>query len=129
MEREFSDTVQLTAERRVTVEKLMRLRVVTPEQVVFDGTARSLVAPAWDGWVGILPGHAPFLTLMGEGPLTVEPASGSRREFEIAGGVMKVESNEVTVLADRILPKSAHIDVGIVARDSIGMEKSGDSSG
>ena len=102
MEREFSDTVQLTAERRVTVEKLMRLRVVTPEQVVFDGTARSLVAPAWDGWVGILPGHAPFLTLMGEGPLTVEPASGSRREFAIAGGVMKVESNEVTVLADRV---------------------------
>ena len=102
MEREFSDTMQLRAERRVTVEKLMRLRVVTPEQVVFDGTARSLVAPAWDGWVGILPGHAPFLTLMGEGPLTVEPASGSRREFAIAGGVMKVESNEVTVLADRV---------------------------
>ena len=50
-----------------TVEKLMRLKVVTPEQVVFEGTARSLVAPAWDGWVGILPGHAPFLTLMGEG--------------------------------------------------------------
>ena len=80
----------------------MRLRVVTPEQVVFDGTARSLVAPAWDGWVGILPGHAPFLTLMGQGPLTVEPASGSRREFAIAGGVMKVESNEVTILADRV---------------------------
>ena len=102
VEREFSDTVQLRAERRVTVEKLMRLRVVTPEQVVFDGTARSLVAPAWDGWVGILPGHAPFLTLMGEGPLSVEPESGSRREFAIAGGVMKVESNEVTVLADRV---------------------------
>ena len=112
-----------------TVEKLMRLKVVTPEAVVFDGTARSLVAPAWDGWVGILPGHAPFLTLMGEGPLSVEPESGERREFEIGGGVMKVEANEVTVLADRILPQSAAIDVGIGARDSIGMEKSGDSSG
>ena len=80
----------------------MRLKVVTPEQVVFEGDARSLVAPAWDGWVGILPGHAPFLTLMGEGPLSVEPESGSRREFKIGGGVMKVESNEVTVLADRV---------------------------
>lgn len=80
----------------------MRLRVVTPEQVVFDGAARSLVAPAWDGWVGILPGHAPFLTLMGEGPLRVEPESGDSRAFEVAGGVMKVESNEVTVLADRV---------------------------
>ena len=36
-----------------TVEKLMRMKVVTPEQVVFEGTARSLVAPAWDGgWWG-----------------------------------------------------------------------------
>ena len=80
----------------------MRLKVVTPEEVVFEGGARSLVAPAWDGWVGILPGHAPFLTLMGEGPLSVEPESGDRREFQVGGGVMKVESNEVTVLADRV---------------------------
>lgn len=80
----------------------MQLRVVTPEQVVFEGSARSLVAPAWDGWVGVLPGHAPFLTLMGEGPLTVEPESGSSREFSVAGGVMKVEDNVVTVLADQV---------------------------
>ncbi len=127
VEREFSDTVQLRAERRVTVEKLMRLRVVTPEQVVFDGTARSLVAPAWDGWVGILPGHAPFLTLMGEGPLSVEPESGSRRKFEIAGGVMKVESNEVTVLADRISPENVVRKAAIKVKDSMGLERSGDS--
>ena len=82
----------------------MQLRVVTPEEVVFEGSARSLVAPAWDGWVGILPGHAPFLTLMGEGPLTVEPESGSSREFRIGGGVMKVEANVVTVLADQVSP-------------------------
>ncbi len=80
----------------------MRLRVVTPEQVIYDGAARSLVAPAWDGWVGILPGHAPFLTLMGEGPLTVEPESGTRQSFAVTGGVMKVEDNQVTVLADRV---------------------------
>ena len=85
-----------------TETRLMRLRVVTPEAVVFDGNARSLVAPAWDGWVGVLPGHAPLLTLMGEGPLSVEPESGGRRDFRIGGGVMKVESNEVTVLADRV---------------------------
>ena len=111
------------------VEKVMRLKVVTPEEVVFEGTARSLVAPAWDGWVGILPGHAPFLTLMGEGPLSVEPESGDRRQFEIGGGVMKVEANEVTVLADRVLPLEVAIVASLTSRDSIGMEKSGDSSG
>jgi F-type H+-transporting ATPase subunit epsilon len=84
------------------VARAMHVRVVTPASVVFEGTARSLVAPAWDGWVGVLPGHAPFLTLMGDGPMTVETESGSRRSFEIGGGVMKVESNRVTVLADKV---------------------------
>lgn len=80
----------------------MQLRVVTPEQIVFEGPARSLVAPAWDGRVGVLPGHAPFLTLLGSGPLKVEPASGDTRVFEVGGGVMKVEANVVTVLADQV---------------------------
>ena len=80
----------------------MELRVVTPEKVVYEGAARSLVAPAWDGWVGVLPGHAPFLTLLGTGPIQVDSESGERREFGISGGVMKVESNQVMVLADRV---------------------------
>ncbi len=84
--------------------RLMELRVVTPEKVVFEGAARSLVAPAWDGWVGVLPGHAPFLTLLGSGPIEVDSESGERRAFGISGGVMKVESNEVMVLADRVEP-------------------------
>ena len=82
--------------------KPMQLRVVTPEQVVFEGAARSLVAPAWDGRVGVLPGHAPFLTLLGNGPLKVEPESGNTRVFAVDGGVMKVEANVVTVLADQV---------------------------
>ncbi|MDE2783983.1 MAG: ATP synthase F1 subunit epsilon [Gemmatimonadota bacterium] len=84
--------------------KLMELRVVTPERVVFEGAARSLVAPAWDGWVGVLPGHAPFLTLLGSGPIEVDSEAGERQAFGISGGVMKVESNQVMVLADRVEP-------------------------
>ena len=49
----------------------LSVRVVSPEKVVFEGDARALVAPAWDGKVGILPGHAPFLSLLGAG----EPAA------------------------------------------------------
>lgn len=82
--------------------KTMQVRVVTPEKVVFEGTARSLVAPAWDGRVGVLPAHAPFLTLLGSGPLEVDSGSGARQSFGISGGVMKVESNQVMVLADRV---------------------------
>ncbi len=82
--------------------RAMELRVVTPAQVVFEGTARSLVAPAWDGLVGILPGHAPFLTLLGSGRLQIDSGSEARQSFALSGGVMKVEDNEVTVLADSV---------------------------
>ncbi len=80
----------------------MDLRVVTPEKVVFEGAARSLVAPAWDGWVGVLPGHARLLTLLGSGPIEVASEAGDHRTFDIAGGVMKVESGQVMVLADHV---------------------------
>lgn len=82
--------------------RAMDLRVVTPAQVVYEGTARSLVAPAWDGLVGILPGHAPFLTLLGSGRLEIDPGSEAGQSFGLSGGVMKVEDNQVTVLADRV---------------------------
>ena len=47
----------------------MRVTVVSPERQVFDGEATAVVAPAYDGLVGILPRHAPFLTL----PATAAP--------------------------------------------------------
>lgn len=81
--------------------KLLELRVLTPAGAVFEGRARSLVAPAWDGRVGVLPSHAPFLTLLGDGALVVKTESGDAREFGVSGGVMKVEADDVTVLADR----------------------------
>ncbi len=82
----------------------MKLRVVTPAEVVFEGEAGSVVAPAWDGRVGILPGHAPFLTLLGSGSLEIDPGDPASRSFDLSGGVMKVEANEIMVLADRIGP-------------------------
>jgi len=85
----------------------MVLRVVSPEQVVYEGNARSLVAPAWDGRVGVLPGHAPFLTLLGAGILAIESESEGPQEFDISGGVMKVEANVVTVLAARVTVQEA----------------------
>ncbi len=83
--------------------KVMDVRVVTPERTVFEGAARSLVAPAWDGSVGVLPGHAPFLTLIGAGPIRIEsPEPEGSASFDVRGGVMKVEADAVTVLADRL---------------------------
>ncbi len=79
---------------------LLDVRVVSPEKIVFQGEAAALVVPAWDGKMGILPGHAPFLGLLGAGEVSVESSDGGSRAFHVAGGVLKVEKNEVTVLTE-----------------------------
>ena len=81
-------------------DRTLGVRVVSPEKVVYEGQASSLVAPAWDGQVGILPGHAPFLALLGSGELTVDLPGGGSETFQVAGGVIKVEGGEVTVLTE-----------------------------
>ena len=78
----------------------LEVQVVSPERVVYRGEASVLVAPAWDGQVGILPGHAPMITLLGMGRLSVDRAGGGAEEYYVAGGVLKVEADRVTVLTE-----------------------------
>ena len=79
---------------------VLKVRVVSPERTVFDGDAAAIVAPTWDGQVGILPGHAPMLALMGAGELSVDRPGGGSDSFHVAGGVLKVERNFVTLLTE-----------------------------
>jgi F-type H+-transporting ATPase subunit epsilon len=76
------------------------VRVVSPEKVVYEGDVTAMVAPAWDGQVGILPGHAPFLSLLGAGELTVEVPGGGTNRYYVAGGILKVEGGTATVLTE-----------------------------
>lgn len=78
----------------------LHVRVVAPQKIVFEGEASALVAPAWDGHVGILPGHAPMLTLIGSGVLNVDRPGGGSDSFHVAGGVLKVERDNVTLLTE-----------------------------
>lgn len=76
------------------------VRLVSPEEEVFSGEASSLVVPAWDGEVGILPGHAPLISLLGHGELAIDLPGGGSRRYHVAAGVVKVESDEVTILTE-----------------------------
>jgi F-type H+-transporting ATPase subunit epsilon len=80
----------------------MHVRVISPERVGFDGDAVSLVAPAYDGWVGILRGHAPMTVLLGEGELRVRSSGGEVRHLRVARGFLQVIDDEVTVLAEEV---------------------------
>ena len=76
----------------------MRVVVISPEQSVFDGEADQVVAPAFDGEVGILPRHAPFMTLLGKGVLAVRRGNTSSR-FDVSGGFLQVLNDVVRVVA------------------------------
>ena len=78
----------------------LNVRVVSPDKIVFEGEASAVVAPAWDGQVGILPGHAPMLALIGSGALSVDRPGGGSDTFHVAGGVLKVERDMVTLLTE-----------------------------
>jgi len=78
----------------------IHVMVVSPEKVVYEGDASALVVPAWDGQVGILPGHAPMLTLLGAGELSVDVPGGATRRYQVAGGILKVEAAGVIVLTE-----------------------------
>jgi F-type H+-transporting ATPase subunit epsilon len=80
----------------------MHVTVISPERAVFDGPADAVVAPAYDGEVGILPQHAPLLTLLGTGVLRVKSGGGEASRFRVAGGFLQVVGDEVRVVADRV---------------------------
>lgn len=79
----------------------MRVTVISPEAAMFDGDADAVTAPAFDGEVGILPGHAPFVTLLGRGRLRVRQA-GSISEFTVQGGFLQVVGDRVRVIAEHV---------------------------
>ena len=78
----------------------LTVQVVSPDRTVFSGDAASVVAPAWDGEVGILKNHAPFITLLGSGSLVIDKVGGGSVSFHVAGGIMKVEDDRVTILTE-----------------------------
>ena len=79
---------------------MLTVTVISPEAVLFEGDTDAVVAPAYDGEVGILTGHAPMMTLLGKGTLRLG-AGGGTRSFTIEGGFLQVADNQVRVVTDR----------------------------
>ena len=78
----------------------MRVSLVSPERMLFEGDASAVVVPAYDGKVGILPRHAPFMALLGSGTLVVRDGENEHR-FGVSGGFVQVVRNVVRVAAER----------------------------
>ena len=76
---------------------MLKVSVISPEAILFEGEADSVVAPAHDGEVGILTGHAPMMALLGKGVIRI----GSGQRFNVEGGFLQVADNMVRVVTEK----------------------------
>ena len=78
----------------------LTLRVLAPDQSVFDDTADEIILPSTTGLLGVLPGHISMVTAIDFGVLRVLK-NGKWNSIALTGGFAEVESNEVTVLVNK----------------------------
>jgi len=79
-----------------------QLEIVTPEKKVVDTAAEEVQIPGKNGYLGILPGHAPLITELAVGEITFREKSGSNEQrLAVAWGFAEVLPDKVTVLAKR----------------------------
>ena len=88
--------------------KPFSLEILTPRRVVFRGEVVSLVAPAETGYLGVLAHHAPLVTTLASGALTVRNTSGAVKVLQAKGpGFLEVFKNQATVLIDEAAETAA----------------------
>ena len=87
----------------------IRLEIVTPERRVYDEDVDAVALPGSEGELGILPHHAPLISLLGAGELRVR-RNGAEESFAIVGGFVQVRPDKVVVMAETA-DLAAEIDV------------------
>lgn len=83
--------------------------VVSVKESIFSGTITMLIARGAGGELGILPGHAPLVTLLKPGPVRVQLENGQEQIIYVSGGVLEVQPHVVTLLADTAV-RAADLD-------------------
>lgn len=74
--------------------------VVSAEEGIFSGEAAFVALPGQEGELGILPGHVPLITRIRPGAVRVKTPEGKEENIFVAGGILEVQPDRVTVLAD-----------------------------
>jgi F-type H+-transporting ATPase subunit epsilon len=88
---------------------LIELEVATPERLMVREKVSEVQLPGQDGYMGILPGHAPLLGLLGTGLLTYV-VGPNRRYLAVSGGFLEVQPEHLRVLAN-VAERAEEIDV------------------
>ena len=86
-----------------------QLEIVTPEKLIIRDSADEIQIPGRNGYIGVLPGHAPLITELGAGEISYR-SHGQLHRFSMAWGFAEVLPDRVTVLAETVEP-AEEIDV------------------
>jgi F-type H+-transporting ATPase subunit epsilon len=78
----------------------IQVDIVSAEGEIFAGPAAMVFLPASEGDIGVAPRHAPLLTLLKAGEVRVKTPEGEELSFFVGGGVLEIQPQRVTVLAD-----------------------------
>ena len=73
--------------------------LVAADRKIWSGEATMVIAPAADGEIGILSGHAPVLAVLRAGEVRISPVSGAPLRGTIDSGFLSVDANRVTIVA------------------------------
>jgi len=97
-------------------EKTFRFELVSPEAILASIEARMVIVPGEEGEFGVLADHAPLLSSMRPGVVTVTAADGTQRKIFVSGGFADVTGTQCSVLAEEA------IDVAELDRDALAAE-------
>jgi F-type H+-transporting ATPase subunit epsilon len=75
------------------------LEIVTPERLAYSDSVDAVVLPGSEGELGVLPHHAPLVSMLGVGELRIRKG-GTEESFAIAGGFLQVRPDKVVVMAE-----------------------------
>jgi len=74
----------------------LKLKVITPDQILVDEEVHEVGLPGLDGCLGILPGHSPLLVTLGDGDITYR-ISNKEQTFGVSGGYAEVHADRIQV--------------------------------
>ncbi|MBE0675004.1 MAG: ATP synthase F1 subunit epsilon [Bacteroidales bacterium] len=80
----------------------MKLEIITPDATAYAGKVRSVKVPGSKGSFQVLRDHAPIISTLETGKVTVVDAQGKELIFEISGGVIEVKMNRIILLAESV---------------------------
>ncbi len=100
------------------MEATHQVVLLTPERTLLETEIASLVAPGSEGFLGILAHHAPLITGLKPGPVTLTLPGGRKEVYSVSGGFLEVSNNRTVILADAAeRPEEIDLSRAEAARD------------